>query len=67
MARVRAKVVCFVGNGLRQEGEVFEYNGPHNGNLEYIDKPAVQEEPEPEVAPVVRRRGRPARELQSDD
>ena len=47
MARVRAKVVCFVDNGLRQENDVFEYNGPHNGNLEYIDKPAVQEDPEP--------------------
>ena len=67
MARVRAKVVCFVDNSLRKEGEVFEYNGPHNGNLEYIDKPAVQEDPEPAVTTVVRRRGRPARELQSDD
>ena len=67
MARVRAKVVCFVDNSLRKEGEVFEYNGPHNGNLEYIDKPAVQEDHEPAVTPVVRRRGRPARELQSDD
>ena len=67
MARVRAKVVCFVDNSLRKDGEVFEYNGPHNGNLEYIDKPAVQEDPEPAVTPVVRRRGRPARELQSDD
>ena len=67
MARVRAKVVCFVDNSLRKEGEVFEYNGPHNGNLDYIDKPAVQEDHEPAVTPVVRRRGRPARELQSDD
>jgi hypothetical protein len=67
MARVRAKVVCFVDNGLRKEGDVFEYNGPLNGNLEYLDKPAKQDEPEPEAAPVVRRRGRPARELQSDD
>jgi hypothetical protein len=67
MARVRAKVVCFVDNGLRKEGEVFEYNGPHNGNLEYIDKPPVREEPEPEVVPVVRRRGRPARDHQSED
>jgi hypothetical protein len=41
MAQVRAIRICQVDNSLRQEGDVFEYNGPENGNLEYLDgKPA---------------------------
>lgn len=43
MAKVRAIRVCFVDNGLRQEGDVFEYNGPKNTNLEYLDgEPKVE-------------------------
>jgi hypothetical protein len=30
--KVRALVTCFIDNGLRKEGEVFEYNGSANGN-----------------------------------
>ena len=37
MPRYRAKVKCFVDNSLREEGDVFEYNGPENGNLELAD------------------------------
>lgn len=37
MAKVRALRVCFVDNGLRNLGDVFEYNGPKNTNLEYLD------------------------------
>lgn len=37
MAQVRAIRLCQVDNSLRQEGDVFEYNGPHNGNLEYLE------------------------------
>ncbi len=37
MAQVRAIRLCQVDNTLRQEGAVFEYNGPYNGNLEYLD------------------------------
>jgi hypothetical protein len=61
MARVKAKVVCFVDNGLRQEGDIFQYNGPFNGNLEYLDgAPVESETPEPRVDQVaVRRPGRP--------
>jgi hypothetical protein len=33
----RAKVTCFVDNGIRNEGDVFEYNGPPNSNLERAD------------------------------
>ena len=37
MAQVRAIRLCQVDNTLRQEGDVFEYNGPYNGNLEYLE------------------------------
>ena len=37
MAQVRAIRLCQVDNSLRQEGDVFEYNGPYNGNLEYLE------------------------------
>ena len=37
MAQVRAKTLCFIDNGLRNEGDVFEYNGVFNKNLEYLD------------------------------
>lgn len=37
MAQVRAIRLCQVDNTLRQEGDVFEYNGPQNGNLEYLE------------------------------
>ena len=58
MPKYRAKVKCFVDNGLREVGDVFEYNGPHNTNLERIGS-----EPEPveqeDSAPALRRPGRP--------
>jgi hypothetical protein len=41
MAQVRAIRLCQVDNALRQEGDIFDYDGPENGNLEYLDgKPA---------------------------
>lgn len=44
MAQVRAKTLCFVDNGIRNEGDVFEYSGPYNTNLEYLDgAPVVAE------------------------
>lgn len=46
MARVKAKILCFVDNGLRQPGDEFEYKGAFNKNLEYLDKkPDVEPEP----------------------
>lgn len=33
MAQVKAKTVCFIDNALRQEGDVFEYNGVPNPNV----------------------------------
>lgn len=61
MAQVKAKVVCFIDNGLRQAGDVFEYNGPFNGNLEYLDNKATIAKPSESVEYVaaVKRRGRP--------
>lgn len=47
MAKVKAKVKCFVDNTLREAGEVFEYNGPENGNLELADKKILPEAPKP--------------------
>lgn len=46
MALYRAKVRCFVANGMREEGVVFDYEGPENTNLEPVDKPAKDAEPE---------------------
>lgn len=44
MPQYRAKVKCYVDNGIREEDEVFEYNGPENGNLELVSgKPAPVE------------------------
>lgn len=42
MARVKAKEVCFVGNGLRQPGDVFDYEGPFNHHLEYLGGATTQ-------------------------
>ena len=30
MPKVKANVKCFIDNSLREEGDVFEYNGPPN-------------------------------------
>jgi hypothetical protein len=58
MPKYRAKVKCFVDNGLREVGDVFEYNGPQNKNLERVGF-----EPEPveheDSVPALRRPGRP--------
>jgi hypothetical protein len=44
MAQVRAKTLCFVDNGLRQAGDVFDYSGPKNTNLEYLKGAPVEED-----------------------
>lgn len=46
MARVRANVTCFVDNGFREAGQEFDYDGPHNGCLEYLDGDDQEAEPE---------------------
>jgi hypothetical protein len=44
MPKVKAKILCFVDNGLRQPGDVFEYNGPRNRHLEYIEEVGAETE-----------------------
>jgi hypothetical protein len=46
MPQVRANRTCFVDNGLRQEGDVFEYNGPPNKCLDTLGSAKA---PEPKV------------------
>jgi len=37
MPKVQAKILCFVDNGLRQPGDIFEYSGPRNDNVKLLD------------------------------
>lgn len=51
MPFVKANCVCFIANTLRREGEVFEYNGRPNRNVDPVG-PAPREDapaPEPET------------------
>lgn len=47
---VRVMTKCFVDNGLREVGAVFEYNGPANGNLKPVNAEA-EEDPRPDEFP----------------
>ena len=69
MAQVRAKTLCFVDNGLRQEGDVFDYNGPKNTNLEYLDGGPVESEgaAEAEEAPATAKKWTPKAKRASAD
>jgi len=53
MAKVKAKVLCFIDNTLRQEGEVFDYAGPPNGCVELFDHSdgADEQAPAPKLRP----------------
>lgn len=51
MAQYRAKVVCFVDNSLREEGEVFEYKGPENTNLELVQSEVDHKDRDPKRGP----------------
>lgn len=61
MPRYRAKELCFVDNGLRHPGDVFDYNGPPNDHIERIDVVREESLEDTEQAPAVERprRGRP--------
>lgn len=37
MAMYRALVKCFVDNGIRDEGDIFNYEGPENDCLEPVE------------------------------
>ena len=60
MAKVRALTRVFVDNALRDEGEVFEYKGPFNRHLEYLDpvEPDEAQEPAAESEPVEEQAGK---------
>ena len=51
MAKVKAKNLCFVDNGLRQPGDTFDYDGPYNHHLEYLEGVAQPARPSDEDAP----------------
>lgn len=40
MAQYRVKTKSFVNNGIREEGEIVDYDGIPGDNLEPMDKPA---------------------------
>ena len=58
MAQVKAKVLCFVDNGLRQPGDVFNYEGPYNHHLEYLEGGPQAAQHSDEEAPAPKLRGR---------
>jgi hypothetical protein len=63
--RVRAIKKCFIDNAIREEGDVFEYNGPRNTNVVSVDGGA--QEPEPfAAAPDRKKPGRPRKVVESD-
>ena len=51
MAQVKAVTKCFIDNSIREEGDVFEYNGAPNTNVvlvgaagsEIADEPTVKQ------------------------
>ena len=63
MPQVRANRTCFVDNGLRQEGDVFEYNGPPNACLSPLAPASAptSDEDDDEVPHVPKLRGRRAK------
>ena len=68
MAKVKAKVLCFVDNGLRQPGDTFNYEGPFNHHLQYLDGGTAQQDAvvSDEEAPAPKlRRGRPPKSATS--
>ena len=59
MARVKAKVVVFIDNHLRKEGDVFNYDGPFNKHLEYLEAAKQPERAaDSSEAPMPKLRGR---------
>jgi hypothetical protein len=65
MPKVRAITKCFIDNALREEGEVFEYNGAKNVCVESLDAVTVPESEEPQ--PERRKPGRPRKASASTD
>ena len=57
MAQVKAIAKCFIDNSIREEGDVFEYNGTPNTNVvlvgainaEVADEPKVKQKWSPKA------------------
>ena len=47
MAQYKAVIKCFVDNTLRNEGDIFEYEGPQNDCLELVDVSDESSDDEP--------------------
>ncbi len=49
MPQVKALVKCFIDNSIRDEGDVFEYNGPLNEHVVLVGAAATENADEPAV------------------
>jgi len=49
MPQVKAKTTCFIDNSLRNEGDVFEYNGAPNTNVVLVGAAVAEVADEPKV------------------
>lgn len=49
MAQVKALVTCYIDNSIRNEGDVFEYNGTHNENVVLVRAAVAEVADEPKV------------------
>lgn len=66
MAKVRTREKCFIDNTLRNEGEVFEYDGPSVPYFDYLDGTPVAAS-ESVTEPERRKPGRPRKTDASSD
>lgn len=62
MPMYRALTKVFVANSLREEGETFEYDGPHHKYLAPLEVPAEPLPPSSSVAPLPASAAKPKRE-----
>jgi hypothetical protein len=55
MPKYRVLERSFINNGLREEGDIVEYDGKAGSNLELVDAPAEAEAPAKKWAPKAKR------------
>jgi hypothetical protein len=61
--KVKALIDCFIDNGYRKEGEVFDFGGKLIPELMEPLEPVASEPDEASDAPKLRKRGRAAAEV----
>ncbi len=49
MPQVKAVTKCFIDNSIREEGDVFEYNGVQNSNVVLVGAAVAEVADEPKV------------------